>query len=581
MALVYFDQSDVVSSKVHLFSTVATGTAPSASSNSNAYGVYFSSSEMEDSFFAVFDGSLSVTSAEGPAALFFFTTRIGDTTVSTHGTALSVVANADPILLFVDSDAVVDSTVEFIGGTATVTNTGSGNARVIQLASDSGTIRFHGTKIMCESSLESNVFTLASSDSVENTIVAVYDGEVVLKGADTRLWSVESSAATVSAQFIFSHSKLEFEFTGSYDVVYKTGTSQLQSTGALFWHHSTYTLNGGQEPDLTAAYDCNGNCVDLTKYIDDDTNTPLMPVPCANCLAPLGELTPFDDGSKGDYAVHDGECFLAHMTTSAPLVPTTTPTLEPTTSLSNAASPSSSLGLSKSDTAAATASLSPAASSSETLRSSFSQSFSVLKSRSDTVVATVSLSLASTVTEALTAASSSLSQSPSNPAPSSSAGTHTATTSGALTQSLTVALTVTNTVEGTPSASASATHSLSLAVLTPAASVALSIAMGFFTSAAFLPLLIGDPTSVEVPAFVAMLSAGGCATEEERRAASAARYVTLSPHPPHVAFPLRFMHCGGAFSRGAQWAGVEPTTNRIFFSQNDERGVGPCPQHLV
>ena len=312
-----FSASPLLRSTVRLFSSHVIG--HTMGDNSAASCLHFSLNAITQSMVGVYGGTLSASSARNDALAVYLkaTSHLSNSVVSFHDAAISAFSSSqrsDTAFFFIFSSAnIAASTVEAIGGSISVTSRlKDGIVATIQFTSFTAgsTIRTNGTAITCENDARMCIGYFISMSSVTDSLFGFYGGSLRLRGGiDSMMWYVTGSRSNFAgASLVFSRCDAQLSHDWSA-ILFRTEDAYVNAGTTLFWHYSTYSLNGGYKQQPSPNYRCDGGaiCPDLSVRIDD-ASTPLMPSTCPHCLAPYGAAVPFDDGSGSDYSIRSFGC---------------------------------------------------------------------------------------------------------------------------------------------------------------------------------------------------------------------------------------------------------------------------------
>ena len=241
--------------------------------------------------------------------------NLSNSVVSIRGVVLSLFGGEFGGLIFhLSRVRFISSTMEVVGGSIAVDLRG-GSGRIFEfnnVVAEESTIRTNETEIVCDSSDGWCVLLLLISSTVTGSLFGFCGGSIALKGATSSLtpaaiWQLQGtpSAATIATNtsFILSRCEAQLGWGSSAKVLHIAASASLGADIALFWHRSSYSLDGAAPKQLSPTCTCEGNpCRGLAVRIDD-ASTPPMPSTCSHCLAPYGAAVPFDDRSGYDYSI--------------------------------------------------------------------------------------------------------------------------------------------------------------------------------------------------------------------------------------------------------------------------------------
>ena len=276
------------------------------------FGIFFSTSALTHSNFSMYGGSVSSTSLKSATfgVNLVSASHVSNSVFSFHGTSLSAFSGGTvffgcSLLTFTDSN-VTASAVDIMGGSITVVNRGSSAGLIIRVTSSplagGSVIRTNGTALTCEGNTDGCVL-LDVTSPVADSLFGFYGGSLVFSGATaSRIWKVQGTKAIVTdTSFVLS--RCDAQLKGGASTLYLADNATISFGTTLYWHYSSYAVNGGPRQQLLSAYTCDGTpCPNLSVLIND-ASTPLMPSTCPHCLAPYGAAVSFDDGSGHDYSV--------------------------------------------------------------------------------------------------------------------------------------------------------------------------------------------------------------------------------------------------------------------------------------
>ena len=309
-----FASSHLLRSTVRLFDTHIVSQSTGANVPSNS--LVLESSTVSHSTINVYGGSIIAMNGLFDSYAVHITTlttlpiEISNGVLSFHGTVLAAsssgIGSTGVAAVRLSKVLLTASTIEVIGGSMTARKMGSGSgsssANVLEfgsaVANASSTIRTNGTTIACESTAMECVFLALGSAT--DSLVGVYGASLGLRGGSTAtIWKLIGSAGTANTSFVLSRCGAVFSGSSAANILFPVSYTSVGAGNTLFWHHSSYTLNGGPPQQLPLSYRCNGiTCASLALRIND-SSTPLVPSTCPYCLAPYGAPIPFGNGSVG------------------------------------------------------------------------------------------------------------------------------------------------------------------------------------------------------------------------------------------------------------------------------------------